>query len=764
MSTLEIRLLGGFQVFRDGTAVQRFESQKVRGLLAYLACHADRPHSRDRLAGLLWPELAQATARRNLRQALYNLRSSLSSAEVDPIYSAHQTVQFNPDLNYWLDVQAFDQTIERGALEDDEQLRARELARASQLYRGDFLTGFFIKGSETFEDWLVAEQERLRDAAIQNLKLLVDTLREHGEYRDAVRHARRLVEMDPLSEESHRELMQLYAISGRRSRALAQFEDLSGLLERELGVEPMPETRVLYEQILQQDMPDRSANAGEPLGPYVPLVGRSDATARLRESFEETIKTGTRFTLISGGPGLGKTRLAKSVIHQLSSQRRTSVLQGRSYHGAGPVNYQPFTEALHAALLDDPPHSSQDPRSKYTELSAELTVALPPVAEPAWRAPEETAPPRRRSLPELTSRLLEAFCGPRSAQQPVIVFLEDLHWSDTATFELLKELIERLRTRPVWFLGTSHPGLPLDHPLESMVRSLNRRRVDRHPLEPLASAHIEEIATSLVGPARGPELSDFLDRKGDGMPLRLVEIINFLCDEGSLAPAPEQRWSLTDEPALNRVVLPETLDALIVRRVSRLPTSARQLLVLATVIGQKFDVGLLQRAAKEHIGVVEIGIELMLERWFIRQFPRFWTENPRDRDIVLWARGARRGTFEFASYRIREAVYQNLNPLRRQQMHRQVGEAFFDIFRERHEQAAEALAHHFSLAGDLERALPFLRASAEKAVALHEGATALYYCQRALRAQRRLGVDEDETASVLSRMEERLGGAAAKGE
>ena len=139
-----------------------------------------------------------------------------------------------------------------------------------------------------------------------------------------------------------------------------------------------------------------------------------------------------------------------------------------------------------------------------------------------------------------------------------------------------------------------------------------------------------------------------------------------------------------------------SLDALIVRRISRLPTSARRLIALATMIGQKFDAELLQAAANEHLGVVEIGIQLMLERWLIRQFPRYWTARPRERDLVLWAHGARRGTFEFAHPRIRDAVYRDLNPLRRQHLHRHVGVALAARALESGTGFQEAVGYYFA--------------------------------------------------------------------
>lgn len=755
MIEVEIRLLGGFQATCAGEALSGFESQKVRALLAHLACFRDRPLARERLAALLWPEEDEAAARRNLRQAIYNLRQALDESGGAALLATHQALQLDPAV--WVDVAAFDQAVAAGLrLEGD--LQVRELNRASQLYRGDFLAGFHLHAGEAFEEWLVGEQERLREAAIQALRLLADTLAARGDWRSAIRQARRLIELDPLSEEAHRLLMELYARSGRRARALAQYEDLAGQLKRELGIEPLAETERLYRKIAG----DRLAGVGggeptaEPAGPYVKLVGRDEAVDRLERSFRRTLEQGARLALVEGEVGIGKTRLVRSLLHRSSTGREARVLQGRCYASAPPRSYELFAEAVCGADWEEAPPGA---RQRF----ARLTAALPVPAGLEWPSPVDPAPGGAAGddPAELVVELLAELCGGSAASAdavPMLLFLDDLHWSDRPSCELIGRLLERLADRPLWLVATFDPErIGDDHPLATIIAGPSAGRIDRVRLERLPSAPLAEIAGDLVPPEQAAALAAFLDRHCEGLPLRIVELINFLGDEGAVVPAGDgRRWMVSGQPALAEVTVPASLEALVRRRVSRLPTSARQLLTLAAVIGLRFDIGLLQRAAEEHIGVVEIGVELMLERWLIRQFPHYWTPDPRERDLVLWARGARRGAFEFASYRIRDAVYDDIEPARRRRLHAQVAAACADSG----EDAAEILAHHWAAAADWPRALPALLAAAGRAAGLGDHDTAGYYCSRARRALERLhaaGDPRPDERGTLAALESELG-------
>ena len=121
MARLKIFLLGSFQVTLDSEPLTNFESDKARALLAYLAVEADRPHRREALAGLLWPDTPERTARTNLRSALANLRQVLHDHQAQPPYLlvTRQTIQLNPDSDYWLDVDAFRDEADRHGAKGD---------------------------------------------------------------------------------------------------------------------------------------------------------------------------------------------------------------------------------------------------------------------------------------------------------------------------------------------------------------------------------------------------------------------------------------------------------------------------------------------------------------------------------------------------------------------------------------------------------------------------------------------------------------------
>jgi hypothetical protein len=133
--------------------------------------------------------------------------------------------------------------------------------------------------------------------------------------------------------------------------------------------------------------------------------------------------------------------------------------------------------------------------------------------------------------------------------------------------------------------------------------------------------------------------------------------------------------------------------------------------------------------------VVEIGLEILLKRWLIRQFAYFWTSTRREQDIVLWARGARRGRFEFSHNRVRSAIYHELNPLRRQAMHAQVAAALENL----HGGAdCEALAYHYTCAAQWEKSLVHLEKAVERALAVRALDTARRYCDQAIEVLSRL--------------------------
>jgi predicted ATPase len=152
--------------------------------------------------------------------------------------------------------------------------------------------------------------------------------------------------------------------------------------------------------------------------------------------------------------------------------------------------------------------------------------------------------------------------------------------------------------------------------------------------------------------------------------------------------------------------------------------------------------------------VVEVGLEVLLKRWLIRQFATSWTSARRESDIVLWAQGGRRGSFEFAHKRIRAAVYRELNPLRRQAMHAQVAAALETLRPE----DCEGLAFHYAAAGQWEKALPPLRRAIERARAVLAVDAVRRYCDQAIEGLSRMaaGARSEEQAGKWREERERM--------
>jgi WD40 repeat protein/DNA-binding SARP family transcriptional activator len=255
MAHLSVRTLGPFQVLLDGEILTGFDSDKVRALLAYLVLEADRPHRREKLAGLLWPDFPERSARTSLRSALANLRKVVGDQNADPkfILVTRQTIQFNHQSDYELDAQQFSELVEVGT---DRTANSKQVEKAVSLYRGDFMEGFSLSDSSIFEEWILVTRESLRRAALQALQQLAVYYQETGAYEMALELALRQVDMEPYQEAAHQQAMWIWALSGRRNEALSHYENLKTTLETELGVAPLKQTQVMYQRILEGEQPD----------------------------------------------------------------------------------------------------------------------------------------------------------------------------------------------------------------------------------------------------------------------------------------------------------------------------------------------------------------------------------------------------------------------------------------------------------------------------------------------------------------------------
>jgi WD40 repeat protein/serine/threonine protein kinase len=262
MARLSISLLGAIQVSLDGEPVVGFNSNKVRALLAYLVTEAERPHQRDKLAALLWPETSSREARNNLRYALSNLRGVIQDRLAEPpfLLISRETIQFNRASDYELDVAEFAELV---SSPDIDASTVRQLEGAVQLHPGDFLEGFSIDDSVEFDEWVLLKREKFIRQLSDALYRLAGYYEGEGDYKQALVYARRQVAIEAWSEEANRQVMRLLTLSGQRGAALVQYDNLATILETELDTEPEEETRALYEQIREDEFLSPSPKPAE---------------------------------------------------------------------------------------------------------------------------------------------------------------------------------------------------------------------------------------------------------------------------------------------------------------------------------------------------------------------------------------------------------------------------------------------------------------------------------------------------------------------
>ncbi|MEM7351341.1 MAG: BTAD domain-containing putative transcriptional regulator, partial [Acidobacteriota bacterium] len=515
MNHLTVRCLGGLEIRLDDRQITAFESHKVRALFAYLIVQRDRSFSREHLAALFWPEKSGAAARRNLRQAIYNLKSALGVTKngASIILAQGGDLQFDAELDCWLDVDTFETSRQQGLAKGT--VGPHQLTAAVALYRGDFLAGFSLKDSPDFELWQLAMQERLRDQALESISTLVENYLSRGEFRIGLQYARRWVGLDPLSEEAHRYLMRLHALCGQRTRSLAHYEELCETLASELGVEPLEETQELYEVLLKEQAlpPPEDEEEEKGIGPLIPLVGRQDSYQALRDCWRSVLDQGSQMTLVEGEPGIGKMRLVKSFLDATGSQRLITILQGRCSQRV-PTSFQPFAQVLRNAIAEDGERVRTTLQALDEEDLANLPLIVPELEDllpslPPIPVPE--GPVGHRRLFGCIVRILEDFCRSpdgKNLTEPLILLLGDLQWACCETAELIEHLLARLPAAPVWIIATSCPDHPPGvSPILDRLRDSESTRASSIALERLDSAAIEELAASFVDDHQSVELA-----------------------------------------------------------------------------------------------------------------------------------------------------------------------------------------------------------------------------------------------------------------
>ena len=648
---LTVRVLGELAVVRGKRRLPLPQSKKTRALLAYLVV-SGRPHRRERLCSLLWD--VTDDPRGALRWSLSKLRRVVDQPGVRRLCTDRDLVVFDHTA-VAVDVLAVARELADGC----EGVPTDRLVQLEAEFRGEFLEGLELPDFFEFQSWCVAEREQARLLHARLLETLVDRLREQPE--EALRRARQLVDIDPLNEAARVRLVRLLANAGRIAEARQQGE--AGLrLFRELGSARSAEVQRAYQEVLAgagvPPLPEsgrtNTTAAAAPVrevlaatlgantcgGGARTLIGRTEELRTLHETLDAVMRTRrARAVLLTGEPGVGKTRVLRAVAEQVR-QRGGTVLEGPAYELERNRPYGPWIDALRCL----PAVSVGD------TIGADLAPLLPEFGP---------GPPAGHSRERLFGAVVEVVAARVHTAPPVLIVLDDVQWLDDASLELLHYVMRMNRHRPLLVALAARSGEVSDNaPLDRALRALGRLEV----LDAISVLPLSKDDTAALVREENPDLDpDEVFAQCGGNPLFALEL------------ARSRRYSRSGPSP--------TLVEIVRDRVARLSSEEADVLRWGAVLGPAFRVPVvctLTRLVSEHVLDV---LERIQRHGLVREA------------------SAGGDAYRFAHDVVRNVVYADISAPRRRLMHHRVATT---LRAEPGERAATAtdVAHHAALAGN----------------------------------------------------------------
>jgi DNA-binding SARP family transcriptional activator/tetratricopeptide (TPR) repeat protein len=677
---MEFRILGPLDVI-EGDRVVDTAGAKHRALLAMLLLHPNQVVSLERLIDALWEDEPPETAQKALQVYVSQLRKALGKDRVQTQAPGYRLRVEEDEL----DLARFQRLVEDGRLKE-----------ALAVWRGPPLAEF---ASERFAQSEIARLEELRLACLEQR---IDHDLGSGRHAEVVGELEALVAEHPLRERVRAQLMLALYRSGRQAEALAAYQSGRHTLVEELGIEPGRPLRELERAILEQDPSLDFVSAGKGASEATAesrgaFVGRAAELEELLGGLDAVVAGRGRLFLLSGEPGIGKSRLADE-LRRAAQTRGFRVLTGRCWEAGGAPAYWPWVQSLRAYVRETGPELL---RIQLGAGAAELAQILPELREILPGLPEPAASDSEGARFRLFDATAE-FLRNASTDRPIVLILDDLHAADTPSLMLLQFLARELGPTHLLVLGAFRdvdpiPGPPLTAMLAEVVREPVTRRL---PLTGLSQRDVIEYVQLTASAIVSAELAAALHEGTEGNPLFVGETVRLLSLEG-VQP---------DSTGNVQLAIPQNVRDVIARRLAHLSEECNRLLLLASVLGREFVLDALARVG----GVSD---DELLETLDEAMAARVVSEVP-----------GGPGRLRFAHVLIRDTLYDGLTTARRVRWHRLTVEALEALYGDQPGTHLAELAHHSVAGSDFNKGLEYARRGGERAFTLlaYEEAARLY--------------------------------------
>lgn len=443
------------------------------------------------------------------------------------------------------------------------------------------------------------------------------------------------------------------------------------------------------------DVPPRAEVTGRVPTPELrwaqALVGREDELGMLKARLDAALAAEGSLVFVIGEAGIGKTRLA----HELRSYARlrgAQFLTGRSYLREAAIPYRPWIDIINEYLRWAPPMLLFKVVGTF---APELAKLVPDLTEKLGTIP----PPPQLSPEQQRPRLFQAvtaFFANISKEAPLLLFLDDLHWADEASLDLLQHVAQHTVPERVMLLGTYRDlELQDQRSLSRAVAEMNRQRLFHlvH-LKRLGAHHVSQMVAQTFGEKVWPELTGLVYARSEGNPFFVEELLRSLVEEGVVALG-QKGWEAGD---LSQIHIPGGIKALVEQRLERLDAECRQFLAVASVIGREFGFSLVC----EVTGLGEDSMVDLIDRCLLAR-------------LIVERRVPGEERYAFADTQVRDVLYEGISPVRRRRHHLRVGQALEKVYAGKTEERVEELAHHFLEGKDLPKAVQYSIKAGDKA-------------------------------------------------
>ena len=702
-ATLRIRMLGQFQAWRQ-QEILTWPTNKSKALFQILLIEPGRLVPTDQLLEYLWPALPPRKALNNLWVTVSQLRRVLQPDSPPRSRSAYihkqgEGYRFNSESDYWLDGDAFATHLAaaQSAADLTASINAWEAARI--LYQGDYLE------DEPYAEWAQIPRNQWRRRCVQLLVNLAQAQARNGRFQQAITLCREILTLNNTNETAYRLLMQCHAALGERAAALHVYNEAVNALQDELGVDPMPETDELAQQIQKLDGEWELEIAESPV--HHPFVGRGKEMSKIARLLTQITADQGQVTLIAGEPGIGKSRLLQEMTI-LASQQGFQPLSAHCYKVEQTMPYQPLIDLARQVITCDD-HWQQLAPVWLRELAVlapeidEVTASITGVVHPSDELDES-------QQGRLFQAIFHLFAN-QAERRKLMLIIEDIHWADPATLQCLHYMARHINRAPIaLFFSLRRENIFSDIDLDAMLHSLRREEHFTYlSLERLTEADTTTLLAQMTATAPfADRLGHWLHQETDGNPFFFISLLQSLQEEGILDDAAATDWQALarTDPTL---ALPEAIRDSVLSRLLRLPQIEREVLDWMAAYGRGLDFSTLQAISHQPKMTLLNAVEQLGERQLLVETT---------------------GQYDFNHNKIREVVYFDLSAARRGLYHRQIAETL--EFLPSSLDKASLLAYHFERGGENEKALTYWIHAGDYALDTYAYQQAIHHYERAL--------------------------------